>query len=69
MQLRPVRRLNEDFLHRGKTLRDVGAARLRQRLPVEDQRVLRKVDDQRERDEKREDARGNDLEDRRDQVL
>jgi len=65
VQLLAVRRLQEYFLYRGEAPGDIGAARLRQRLPVEDQRILREVDDQRQP----EGDRGNDLEDGRDQVL
>jgi hypothetical protein len=60
-----VLRLQEDSLHLGKAPRDFSAARLGQRLPVEDQRVLREVDDQRQADRNRQDG----LEDRGDQVL
>jgi hypothetical protein len=42
--------LNEDLLNRGKSPRHLRAARFGQGLPVEDQRVLREVDDQRQAD-------------------
>jgi hypothetical protein len=60
-----VLRLDEDLLHRGEAPRNFGAARFSQRLPVEDKRVLREINDQRQAERNRED----DLEERGDQVL
>ena len=65
VQLRAVFRLDEYFPHRGKALADFRAARLRQRLTVENQRVLREVDHERQTNHDRQ----RNLEDRGDQVL
>jgi hypothetical protein len=54
-----------DVRHRGLRARDLRAPRFRDRLAVEDQRVLREVDDERQTDRDGED----DLQDRADQVL
>ena len=46
----PVVGLQEYFPYNRITLRDLGAARFRHGLPVENQRVLREVDDERQTD-------------------
>ena len=65
LQIAAVLRLEEDFLNCRKALCDLATARIRQRLPVENQRVLREIDDQRQADRDRQRY----LENRGDQVL
>ena len=50
MQLSPVLRGERELLRRRKLARDLRAPRLGERLAVEDQAVLREVDDERQAD-------------------
>jgi len=65
MQPRAVRRLDEDFLRRGKPARNLRAARLVDALGEEDQAALQEIEDQRQANRDRDD----DLDEGRDQVF